>query len=1292
LTTARAFGGHQEPMAADGLTCAVTELCFVHLPHNEKLLCAGVGPYLRVYRLRGETLLPSCAVASACATELQLFPPGTRIHGIVPDDHRHLRDDPALVVRGGRYVAIMDLLALQTAALPAVCPKSRSFDDWVLDARRIRQSEGWFSSPVIVALAHGDVNLCDASTLATLVCVSSPSPELFWCLSVRETNSGVLSASAGTSFGQIVLWTLDSTLKSLESRGSPLRLKGHDGPVMRTVFSDDNHLLWLASASVDRTVRLWKRFPADEKSDPYRPSLQYAPYAVYYGHTARTWHLALCQGGGSQCAPPRVLSVGEDRTLRLWPQAGSQHAPKWSESAKPIQNHQTPPDVFHGHSGRNVWTLACTPVYGDADKPGQFTTVATGGDDGMIQIRQICLTSRDQVCSTGENFSVGESQTSTAKSSDGADIKFPREPRIGSSDEAVQSIFLLSPSTIVVSTNYGRILVGRSNLGSEPLCLEGFQRFSWRVVFHSNGDLTFAPNALQVAQGSLIIAGATNGTAVVVHLNCSATGQSGEQPALKLQAFGFDAQLTAGIYLNENSLRTGDAKDMPVPPTESCYKSHGIGAKVPDTVDIYFASLEGALHHWQLVESAGDLSKANAQPLAIYKQEKPVRFGLITSVLAFESAGRRFIVVGDRRGFMHLYAVLQPTTSPSASSAAQVIHPVAFCRPHLDRVSSLILLSVNSVRDTKKQSGQRFHFLSVGFDGLIAETCADISPDKLADVTKCQENQATDCAMSIESTTRCGERIDTLVHVTYARSSDSMDLRNRWIVAGFRSAQLVVWDVTQRVMLMRADIGGWRRAMGLCVHVEADKEGDTVRVRDCLVAFWRSGVLRVASSKPEGLASIGSGFHGLRAHSGHVLPAFRRQEVPELLTSSEDTTLHVTRLGNGGTHGAWSTRQIMCGHSSGVNSVSASEMPSGHAEGDVLALSGGGMDEVCLWRRPSRDASWALAYVHRPALAADRSSPRHRVMCVSLYGLRRSRPCSMDTPDGMSIGIGCRHVAALALIGRSDGSVTLSSVVVHVTGQQDGHGQKRESMMLEDIQRREEHTGAVLSGAFVPRAVVSEPAAFSAGKMDADTPGHPVSGDVFEQVDADGGDDDLLAVTGDSAGRICVWAICTKTWSLSLASVVDHAHAAGVNSVCGLLLLGTGLLAVASAGDDEAVTVRVASGGTRSSAPAAAWTWGAAVFERRLHCAAAVGVALVMRPAGTLAVMSVGADQRVCTSRLVADAEGVVAVRGDRRSTMRITNVADPAGLAVLAAPADDAETVQVAVYGCGLEVFAMTV
>jgi hypothetical protein len=281
--------------------------------------------------------------------------------------------------------------------------------------------------------------------------------------------------------------------------------------------------------------------------------------------------------------------------------------------------------------------------------------------------------------------------------------------------------------------------------------------------------------------------------------------------------------------------------------------------------------------------------------------------------------------------------------------------------------------------------------------------------------------------------------------------------------------------------------------------------------------------------------------------------------------------------------------------------------------------------------------------------------------------------------DEMEFAFARRRVVALALIGRSDGSVTLS-VVVHVRGQD---GQRRESMLLEDAQRWEEHAGAVLSGAFVPR-LSAVPAAFSSeGKKDV----HKVEQDGGGGDAFDDGDESILAVTGDSVGRICLWTVCTKTWSLLLVSTVDHAHAAGVNAVCGLLL-GTGLLAVGSAGDDEAVTVRVASRGVRS---APGWTWGDATFAC-LHCAAAVGVALVARRAGTLAVLSVGADQRVFSSRLASDAEGVTELGADRRRLMRITNVADPAGLAVLAAPADDAESVQVAVYGCGLEVFAIAV
>ncbi len=72
---------------------------------------------------------------------------------------------------------------------------------------------------------------------------------------------------------------------------------GHEGPVRRVIFSPDGRRL--ASASWDRTVRVWEIVPGGE---PLRLE----------GHAAEVWDVAFSPDGGM------LISAGEDGTVHLW--------------------------------------------------------------------------------------------------------------------------------------------------------------------------------------------------------------------------------------------------------------------------------------------------------------------------------------------------------------------------------------------------------------------------------------------------------------------------------------------------------------------------------------------------------------------------------------------------------------------------------------------------------------------------------------------------------------------------------------------------------------------------------------------------------------------------------------------------------------------------------------------------------------------------------------------------------------------------------------------------------------
>ena len=98
--------------------------------------------------------------------------------------------------------------------------------------------------------------------------------------------------AVGAQNGDVVI------MSALQDRAAePIVLKGHGGPIWDLVFSPTGK--WLASASQDRTVRVWD---IDNASEPQ----------VLKGHFGPVKTVSFSPDG------QRLVSSGDDRTLRIW--------------------------------------------------------------------------------------------------------------------------------------------------------------------------------------------------------------------------------------------------------------------------------------------------------------------------------------------------------------------------------------------------------------------------------------------------------------------------------------------------------------------------------------------------------------------------------------------------------------------------------------------------------------------------------------------------------------------------------------------------------------------------------------------------------------------------------------------------------------------------------------------------------------------------------------------------------------------------------------------------------------
>lgn len=873
---------------------------------------------------------------------------------------------------------------------------------------------------------------------------------------LRGDTDFTVRIAAGTSSGPIVLWH-----SVLGAEGSPVvadaRLLGHDGPVMRTVFSEDDELTWLASASVDRSVRLWKRLLCEDG----KGKLSYEQTAAFYGHTARVWDIALCpsHGGidddGKVLRAPKIVSVSEDRSLRVWDGGMGEGEV----------------EIFRDHAGKNVWTVDVCPGHDGA------VHLASGGDDGIVALRSFAISGlaerelmslkiEDAKKSTGEGERGGRELFISPLARDvepgGYDSFFPRQKIEGRAEESVQALAWLSDKELYVSTSYGRVLLGSGS---------GSAGWDWWEKVKYLGDsgeelVPFSPKAMTVVDSHAFV-GTTDGF-IVAFNRCT-----GPALTLTFAAFAKDnvPQFVSDVFCSK------------------CPSASTLNPKASPVFDVFASCFNGSVYSWRV--HFGDW-KVTA--LAVYLQEKENLFGQVTAVTRLPSRGDD-VLVGNRRGCLRLYR-------------GRKSKQVASCRPHSDRISCIALAS-EPVQ--QKDGADEFSVLTTGFDGRIVQSHVRFRGDN-----------TIDCAsISKAASTRLEERMTTLVDI------DTSFFRP--VVTAFRAESLVLYCVSSISPLARVNVGGWRRAFALILDESSSG----------MLAFSRGGALRIVDLKPDRVFSLGTPFHGLRTHSLSVT-------ATDILTGSEDTTIRVTSLLKEEYGQHWRTLQTLTAHTSSVNCVSSVLLP----DNSAILLSGGGMDELITWTKPTPKHAWSLANVHTPRRIGGRTAqewqPRHRIVSLDLQLL-----------DGF--------VDPLALVGRSDGSVTLTGIRI----------QKTEVF----CRNADAHGGAVISCRW-----------------------NSTSCSRSSNRDCEAG----LCVSGDSSGRVCLWRV-DSSLSLIPLKCFDRTHSAGVNDIA---LSGK---FIASAGDDEAVVVR-------------AWESGEVSGEGGQFGAAVVGVGFVWGGAGFVAV---GADQRV---------------------------------------------------------------
>ncbi|XP_065817457.1 WD repeat-containing protein 6 [Labrus bergylta] len=356
-------------METAALVAPVTALEF----HQDEFLLTGEGPVLKVFSLQPRP--KACASLSV----LQHY----RIHGLRPkrwtavppqssttgtyegkSDELNSSSQPVfydLAVFGGKAVRLVrlhvDYRHEERLHLEILGPLME-LPDWVLDARWLSGDQ---NSRLCVAVAHNSSLLLDVKTGNSLVQRSCLEGCLLYSalLLVHESWEDTVLVG-GTVFNQLVLWKPGGgdTGRDCEHK-APVerRLLGHSGVIFCISYLQDKG--WLASASDDRSVRVWGvgalGGPGGMCGDLNPVCLR-----VLFGHQARVFSVCL--------SPAKVFSAGEDGACLVW---------DWAAGGKVVR-------TLKGHRAGGVRALA---IGEEAGSEGRW--VATGGADGGVRLWRV---------------------------------------------------------------------------------------------------------------------------------------------------------------------------------------------------------------------------------------------------------------------------------------------------------------------------------------------------------------------------------------------------------------------------------------------------------------------------------------------------------------------------------------------------------------------------------------------------------------------------------------------------------------------------------------------------------------------------------------------------------------------------------------------------------------------------------------------------------------------------------------------------------------------------------------
>jgi WD40 repeat protein len=235
--------------------------------------------------------------------------------------------------------------------------------------------------------------------------------------------------AAGCLDGSLRVWEPATGQKQFPSEGdaghglSPAIFEGHEREVTAVAFSADGR--WLATASLDQTLRLW---------DP----VSHHEVRRFLGHEQAVWCVAIAADGQT------VVSGGQDRTVRLWD----------TVTGRMLK-------CCHGHRA----DVVCVAISPDGK------TLLSGGTDNTLRIWEASTGKEIEQLSTSASrpAAIAFSPCSRWIAYRGADDAFHLYDRSVHKDRSLPGAAYLAFSTFAFAPDGHTLAFGRPKTFSHPM-------------------------------------------------------------------------------------------------------------------------------------------------------------------------------------------------------------------------------------------------------------------------------------------------------------------------------------------------------------------------------------------------------------------------------------------------------------------------------------------------------------------------------------------------------------------------------------------------------------------------------------------------------------------------------------------------------------------------------------------------------------------------------------------------------------------------------------------------------